>query len=159
MTRPPPLHRYVIGMLQMLELVDPGKIDMLRKQFESHDVDKSGRLDSTDLNALARQHELEALRRRVVVDGQRGHLKRPFAGLHIWRHRELKRALYEGGRFRQFFRHVRFERHRFPLRPADHIELDKVTGRIGEDRLIHFDHQGARAHGFRVSGLRSWGRP
>ena len=59
-------------MLQMLELVDPGKIDMLRKQFESHDVDKSGRLDSTDLNALARQHELEALRRRLHLQGLRG---------------------------------------------------------------------------------------
>ena len=59
-------------MLQMLELVDPAKIDMLRKQFEGHDADKSGRLDSADLNALARQHELDALRRRLLMQGLRG---------------------------------------------------------------------------------------
>lgn len=65
-------NEYVIGMLQLLELVDEEKITMLREQFSEHDKDGSGRLDRTDLAIIAKEKDLEKFQKKLALKGVSG---------------------------------------------------------------------------------------
>merc|ERR1711924_303392 len=59
-------------MLQLLELVDEEKITMLKEQFSEHDKDGSGRLDRDDLSIIAKEKEMEKMKKKLILQGVKG---------------------------------------------------------------------------------------
>lgn len=66
------VNEYVIGMLLLLEEVDPDKVKMYHAQFQEHDRDKSGVLDRHDLAVLSKIEAEKKLRRQFMMQGDKG---------------------------------------------------------------------------------------